>query len=798
MKPKHTNEAFGWPGIDPRWTHGDKDGIGTAYSTSSRIWFTLWNGIITEVYYPTVDHPQIRDLQYLVTDGKTIFHEEKRHLKTRCERISDHTLGYRITNTDPEGRYTIIKEVITDPHLDCILQHTQVTGDEAFISQLRLYALCAPHLQVGGSNNNGFVIEIAGRKILMAKKKGMWLALGGTVVFSRASCGYVGQSDGWTDLAGNFQMDWEFDSAPDGNIALTGEIDLNAHREFTLGLAFGNTEHRAVTTLFQAIGIPFKEHRKRYVEQWERSRTRVLPLEKVSADKGNLFHGSFSLLRAHEDKCYSGAFIASLSIPWGEAKDDSDAGGYHLVWTRDMVNSVSAMLAAGDRVTPLRALIYLAVAQLKDGGFPQNFWVDGGAYRRGIQLDEVAFPILLAWQLGRQNGLQDFDPYPMIAGAAAFLVRHGPVTQQERWEEVSGYSPSTLASNIAALICASCLFRERREEATATFLEDYADFLNSHVESWTVTTQGSLIPGISRHYIRILPERIDNPKPNEDPNCGFLNIPNIPPGLQNKFPAKDIVDAGFLELVRYGIRKPNDSLIVDSLRVVDAVLKVETPFGPCWHRYNNDGYGQREDGGPFTGWGKGRCWPLLTGERGHYELAAGHNARSLIRAMEGFSSSTGLLPEQVWDEEDRSDVHMFLGRSTGSAMPLMWAHAEYTKLLRSVADGRVFDLVPEVAERYLSRRKTGHLLEVWKHTRQVSSVRQSSTLRIQVPAPFRLHWTSDEWQTINDAVSVGTALGIEFVDIKIPAGQRAPVRFTFFWTNNNSWEGRDYVVEIES
>ena len=445
----------------------------------------------------------------------------------------------------------------------------------------------------------------------MAQKKGIWLALGGTVNFSRTSCGYVGQSDGWTDLADNFQMDWEFDHAPDGNIALTGELDLDGRREFTMGLAFGNTQHRAITTLFQALGVPFQEHHKRYTEQWERASARVLPLGKVSTDRGNLYHSSLSLLRAHEDKSYPGAIIASLSIPWGEAKGDADHGGYHLVWTRDMVNSASAMLAAGDMVTPLRALIYLAVAQLEDGGFPQNFWVDGGAYWRGIQLDEVAFPILLAWQIKRQNALQDFDPYPMIMRAAAYLVRHGPVTQQERWEEVSGYSPSTLASNIAALICAACLFRERRDEATATFLEEYADFLNSHVESWTVTTQGSLVPGISRHYIRILPESVDNPQPEEDPNGGFLNIANRPPGAQGKFPAKDIIDAGFLELVRYGIRKPDDSLIVDSLRVVDAVLKVDTPFGPCWHRYNNDGYGQKEDGGPFAGWGKGRAWPLL-------------------------------------------------------------------------------------------------------------------------------------------------------------------------------------------
>ena len=219
--------------------------------------------------------------------------------------------------------------------------------------------------------------------------------------------------------------------------------------------------------------------------------------------------------------------------------------------------------------------------------------------------------------------------------------------------------------------------------------------------------------------------------------------------------------------MRYGIRKPDDSLIVDSLRVVDAVLKVETPFGPCWHRYNNDGYGQKEDGGPFVGWGKGRGWPLLAGERGHFELAAGHDAKPFIRAMEGFSSATGLLPEQVWDEPDRPDVYMLLGRPTGSAMPLMWAHAEYIKLLRSVADGRVFDLIPEVAERYLSGRNTRHLFEVWKHNRQVCRIRKDHTLRVQVPAPFRLHWTSDEWHTVKDTPSSGTALGIEFVDIPI-------------------------------
>jgi len=794
--------AFGWPGIEPRWTHGSKDGVGTAYAASSRVWFTFWDGIVTEVYYPTVDRPQIRDLQYLITDGSSFFHDEKRHLKSKLEQLSDHGLGYRCTNSDPSGNYAIVKEIITDPHLACVLQHTTLTGDESFLSKLKLYALCAPHIEVAGWGNSGYVARVAGRTVLLAQRKGTWLALAATVPFSRVSCGYVGRSDGWTDLHGNFQMDWEFDHAPDGNIALTGELDLSGTREFTLGLAFGNSQHHAVSTLLQSLSTPFSEHLKRYAEQWKRSSTCLLPLEKASGDGGNLYRASFSLLRAHEDKSYPGAFIASLAIPWGEAVGDEDEGGYHLVWTRDMVNSATAMLAAGDHVSPLRALIYLDVSQKENGGFSQNFWINGEPYWNGIQLDEVAFPIILAWRLKLENALKDFDPYPMVLRAAAYLVRHGPVTPEERWEEVGGYSPSRLASNIAALICAACFAREKGDEATAKYLEEYADFLECHLETWTVTTQGTLLPGVPRHYIRILAERPDNPDPDEDPNQGDLVIANRQPGARAAYPAKDVVDAGFLELVRYGIREPNDPIVVDTLKVVDAVLKVETPFGPSWRRYNHDGYGQREDGGPFVGWGHGGAWPLLTGERGHYELAAGHNPKPFVRAMEKLASDTGLLTEQVWPDPDQPQVHMFLGRPTGSAMPLMWAHAEYVKLLRSVHGGKVCDLITDVAKRYLGDRKGRQLFEVWKFTRQARYVKRGYVLRIQGQAPFRLHWSDDEWQTVKETLSSATTLGVEFVDIPIEevkqgAGvQQAPIRFTFFWTESNHWEGRDFMVSI--
>jgi glucoamylase len=589
-------------------------------------------------------------------------------------------------------------------------------------------------------------------------------------------------------------MDWEFDRAPDGNIALTGELDLTATREFTLGLAFGLSQHNALCRLLESLTTPFAQHRKRFTEQWASSATPLLPLGKASGDQGNLLRSSFNLLCAHEDKSYPGAFIASLSIPWGEAVGDEDQGGYHLVWTRDMVNSATAMLAAGDRITPLRALIYLNVSQHENGGFAQNFWINGDAYWSGIQLDETAFPILLAWRLKEEHALQRFDPYPMVLRAAAYLIQHGPLTPQERWEEASGYSPSTLASNVAALICAACFAREKEDAATATYLEEYADFLESHIEAWTVTTEGTLVPEVTRHYIRIHPESADNPAPNEDPNQGTLAIANCPPGRQSVFPAKEIVDAGFLELVRHGIRSADDPVIVDSVRVIDAVLKAETPSGPCWHRYNHDGYGQRDDGSAYRGWGTGRVWPLLTGERGHYELAAGRDATPLIRAMEGLASTTGLLPEQSWDAADRPDAFMYFGRPTGSAMPLMWAHAEYIKLLRSATDGKVWDRIPDVAKRYLGRRPKRSEFEIWKPMRQVSSVKRGFVLRVQAPGSFRLHWSDDEWQTVQDTDSSNTVLGVGYVDI--PTEQREKIWFTFFRPATGSWEGRDYKVEV--
>jgi glucoamylase len=788
--------AEGAPGIEPRWTHSAKDVVGTAYSAASPVWFTISGGVLSEIYYPTIDHPQIRDLQFLVTDGETFFHDAHRDQDSFIEYLDDCGLGARIVNTDRGGRYRVVMEVITDPHQACLLLDTRLEGDADLLSRLRLYVLLAPHLNLGGWGNNANLARMPGYEFLTAHKDNFWIALGANVPFVRSSCGYVGKTDGWQDLNQNFKMDWQFAAAPDGNVALTAEIDLPEDRHFTLGLAFGNGLHRATTCLYQALGVPFTRHSARFLEQWSRAFTHMYPLQRWTGDGGKLYRKGRELLLAHEDKRFPGALIASLSIPWGEVKGDEDLGGYHLVWTRDMVNSATGLLAGGDLATPLRALIYLACTQFPDGRFPQNFWIDGRPYWQGIQLDEVAFPIMLAWRLVRADATMGaFDPYPMVLAAAYYLIREGPVTQQERWEENSGYSPSTLASNIAALVCASWMARERGDAATAQFLLEYADYLESHVERWTVTNKGFLVPGIKRHYVRINPEDPGQVVPKEDLDQKMVTIHNLQPGTPNQFPAAEIVDAGFLELVRYGIRRPGDPLIEDSLRVVDAVLKTDFPAGPCWKRYTHDGYGQRSDGGPFMGWGVGRPWPLLTGERGHYELAVGRDVGLFLRAMENFATPTRLLPEQIWDQPDIPQAHMFFGKPTGAAMPLMWAHAEYLKLLRSTADGLVFDLIPEVVERYRDGQPRAPI-EIWKPNRQIKAVTLPCKLRIQAAEPFLLHWSKDEWHHVNDSRSIHMATELNFADIDLSTTDRAPVRFTFYWQERKGWEGHDYAVEL--
>ena len=785
--------AFGRPGLEPRWTSSRKDAVGTAYAASSRVWYTLSHGTLNEIYFPTIDRPQTRDMELLFTDGTTFFHEEKRDFEYDFHYIDPNAPAVRVVANDLGGRYTVTKEFISNPHHPVVIMNVKLTGDEAVLSRLKCYVLLAPHLDGGGAENSARSIEVAGRRCLLAWRGDVSLAMGADCGFTRSSCGFVGTSDGYQDLVGNMTMDWQFGQALCGNIAIMGEIDVARHREFTIAIALGHGHHAALAGMMQTLTSPYLSHRDRFILQWQRAGV-PKGISDASTDGGVLMRISQNVILTHEDKTYSGAFIASASIPWGASKGDDDLGGYHLVWTRDMIQSATALLACGRTDTALRALVYLACTQRTDGSFAQNFWIDGTPYWTGIQLDEVAFPIILAWRLWKLNGLGTFDVVPFVERAAAFLVRYAPVTQQERWEENAGYSPSTLASVIAALVCAADIARASFATELASYLEAYADWIEAHLDEWTTTSEGVLHPDVKYHYMRVRPPAPGEPFHNPEIPAGSIRLANRGPDEQSIFEAREVIDGGFLELVRYGIRRADDPLIVDSLKVVDCCLKIETPYGTCWRRYNHDGYGQKKDGGPYTGWGQGRAWPLLGGERAHFELAAGHDVTPYITAFERFSSLGGMLPEQVWDWEDLPSEGMYLGRSAGSAQPLVWAHAEYIKLLKSVADSHIFDRVSVVEERYAvppGQRSFTSQIEVFSLGRPVASLPAGFRLRITDPGRFRVVYTTDSWATNTSVDARMIGYPGSFVDIPTSPGQAGVISFTVCWLGNHQADGQD-------
>lgn len=729
--PMHDADAFGAPGMEPRWTASTKEGLGTAYHTGCRLWFTLSHGIINEIYYPQVDTPNTRDLQFLITDGETFCHEERRDLDHTLEYPEQGALLYGLTNSDRAGRYRIIKEVCTDPHASVLLVHTRLEILEASLrGKLRLFLLLAPHLKKMGWGNSAETCDVAGRQLLHAWRDGVHLVTGSTAPFIRRSVGYVAASDGWQDLQ-DFKMDWAFRRALEGNIALTAEIDPSHAEDFTLGVAMGHSAQSASAKLLQSLSVPFAHHRRSYVGQWRRLCSPE-DYNEHTGDGGSMFRLSRCILMAHEDKTFGGAMVASMSIPWGEAKGDEDLGGYHLVWPRDLMQSAVGLLASGQRATPRKALIWLACLQDASGALPQNSWIDGQSYWKGQQLDEVAAPVLLAWRLREAGLLGDFDPWILVSRAAGHLMLNGPVSLQERWEEAQGYSPSTLAAILAALVCASEFARERGQEKIATFVLDYADWISDHLEGWTVTNAGELVPGRPRHFIRVCPP---SPDSVPQPDHALLTIANG----GGTHPARNVVGGDFLALVRLGLRDPHDPLITDSVAVVDAVLKNDLPQGPCWLRYNHDGYGQKADGSPFDGTGVGGAWPLLTGERGQYELAAGRDPIDLIHALERFANGGGMLPEQVWCGEDQPGHGYKRGTPTGSAMPLCWAHAEYLNLVRSRADGVPFDRVVPAHERYVKNTQACKT-EFWTVLHPLTRVPKGRHLRILTRTAAKVAW----------------------------------------------------------
>ncbi len=420
---------------------------------------------------------------------------------------------------------------------------------------------------------------------------------------------------------------------------------------------------------------------------------------------------STAVLRTHQSKRYPGGYVASLSIPWGFARGDQDTGGYHVLWPRDLVQSAFGKLAAGDVDAARRALFYLACIQEEDGHWSQNFWLDGTPHLDAVQMDSTALPAMLACRLHREGHLDEFDTWPMLRKAVEYLLRHGPCTEEERWEALPGYSVSTMATEVTALLAVAEVAESLGKELEAEFLREIADAWNEAIDEYTYVRGTELAEkhGVAGYYFRVAPMKAAN-KPLRTLQVA---MPNKRFGNRLRR-AVNVVSPDALMLVRLGLREANDPRILDTIKVIDGELKCEMSTGSGWRRSSHDGYGEQQDGAPYKTTGVGRCWPLLAGERGHYLLAAGDReaAVEMLRTMARQTSECGMLPEQVWDAPDVTERELHNGKPTGSGMPLAWAHAEYVKLLRSLHDGRVWDMPKITVRRYL-QDKTRSDVTLW-------------------------------------------------------------------------------------
>src|SRR6185369_11185280 len=596
--------SLGWHVVmaqDASWPTAAKNGFGTSTTLTSKVWFTLANGVMTEVFYPTLDVPHVRTLQFKVVTGAKTENEADDTIHT-LELPSQNSLTFRQINRAKSGQYIITKTYLTDPRRSSVLIRVDFNTE----ADAQLHVYYDPVLK------NGSALV--------------------------SSCGLA---------------------------RLT-------QKHCTLALGFGETTAKANATARASLARGFADIKRDYEAGWERYVASLPHVEKHQQQ----FNMAAMVLKGLEDKTFRGAVIASPSTPWGggQKPNEPPVSGYHAVWARDLYHIASAFDALGDRATANRLLDYLfRVQQKSDGSFPQNTRVDGRVIGNGLQMDQVALPLVLAYQLNRydkQSWLSHIKP------AADFIVRRGPRTDQDRWEEKPGYSPSTIAAEIAGLVCAAEIAKGNGDAGAAKKYLDTADVWVQNVEKWTVV-KAAAAPS---YYLRITE--------NDNPNDGGKMEINSSTRVVDE---RTILDPSVLELVRLGIKAPLDRLIVKTVSLIDLLIKVETPAGDGWYRYNQDAYGETATGENYDGRnGKGRLWTLLTGERGEYELATGDTAaaRKRLDTLAAFANDGLMIPEQVWDRVESPTSSLRFGAGTGSATPLAWSMAQFIRLAMSIQKGR--------------------------------------------------------------------------------------------------------------
>jgi glucan 1,4-alpha-glucosidase len=721
--------APGGPGDDAQWTTGEKYGVGTVAdhgaSDPSAVWFTLTEGALSEPRFPRVDLPALRTVDFLVTDGAgyaarglnvSRTDDTDDTVERTTERVADDALLFRQTLSATDRDWTLEVEYASDPENDAILADVSFSAPGTY----DVYCVVDPALSNSGYGDTGLAGEaLAGfdgtgndgdAAIRDENGDPYNLAFGAAVEggFDWTTADFVG-GDSISPLLTSGDDTTSYDEAGTGNVALAGRVGTGiSSLSTTLALGFardGDTD-AAVAEAESGLARGYATVESEYVASW---RDYVpTPPASVSGDLASQYRAAAMELKAVDDKTFTGAGLASPSIPWGDAVNANypDDYGYGYVWARDLYQVFTAYLAAGDTDSAREATEYIYEYQQDDAGFiPQNTFVDGRTRWGGEQMDNISFPQVMAYQLKERAGIDFAEAgydYENVRRSAEYVAQGGPDSAQERWEEEGGYSPSTIAAEIAGLACAASLADDEGERTDALVWLALADDWTRNVEDWCATETGTDRHTTTPYYIRIDDDR--------DPDDGAsLAINNGGPTLDER----NVIDAGFLELVRLGVLPADDPTIRNSVEVVDDTIRVETPNGPGFYRYNGDGYGeqgQNDDNGYPAGapWsldftGQGRLWPILTGERAEYELrrSGGDDPVALLESMSAFGNSGEMIPEQVWDRPEPTDYGWEFGEGTGSATPLSWSMAQFVRLAHSLDAGEPVETPAFVRERYV-------------------------------------------------------------------------------------------------
>jgi glucoamylase len=725
------------PGALSHFDLARKDCVGTARNTTSKVWFTVANGVLSDVYFPTNDNTNVETLQYVVTDGSTFTDLQTRDTTYTVRATDDRALTCEVTTTAKSGRYEIVTDYVADPARPTVLVHSRFVALKGRLSDYRVYVRHDPTLNGnggGGTGNGGAddggIASAGGHTLLVGSDVvtkttaanrdyaiPVYSALDVSRGFDQATNGFAGQaSDGLTQLDAGHALTGLHDTATHGNVVQVGRVPLGHNGQFTLALGYGDSEAHAIAASQRSLDDGFQRARRDYESGWNGYDARLIKPERPNGvspshwnDVLDEYYLSANYVKAAEDKTFPGAVAAALTSPWGQAISAGDPkntyfGSYREVFARDLYEAWTAVFLSGDRRTATDMTRFLFERQQQpDGSMPRNSLPNGKLAPDSFntQLDECAYPLIMALAVG----LTDKAFYTAhVAPAANFVASRGPSFGPERWEEQSGFSPSTISAEIAGLLAAAIVADKNGDHASARVWRATADEFQRNLKKWTLTTNGPL--GTGTYFIRL--------SKTGDPNAAIVyNVGNGGPDLDQR----NVIDAGFLEYARLGLLSPTDPDIVRSLPIVDGTIRFDTASGEGFKRYNGDGYGDgATDGHPWapSNKGTGHLWPVLAGERGQYEVDTGKAGAAVARldAMRNMSSGVGLITEQAWELPDlaaspfgtdptTASIGFRNGKPAGSASALTWSAGQFVRLTLDTAAGRVLDRPAYTVDRYI-------------------------------------------------------------------------------------------------